>query len=161
MKVQIAAVLLVCCCVAFAGQKLDVQIIDRHTNQTSYSNTIPGRSSGASNATVNCRGNAYNVNCSGSSTASGSSTPPRKIAYNVLGATLSLQLPDGKVVVVNCESKYALKGDYINRRSCRIPSTNKIQAEFNGEKAKLRWPVGIDGKKFKSETYRILAVLDE
>jgi hypothetical protein len=36
-----------------------------------------------------------------------------------------------------------------------------IQAEFDGNKAKLRWLVSIDGKKFESETYKILAVLDK
>ena len=28
-----------------------------------------------------------------------------------------------------------------------------------GDKAKLNWPVSIDGKKMESETYKILAVL--
>jgi len=36
-----------------------------------------------------------------------------------------------------------------------------IHAEFDGDKAKLRWPVSIDGKKFESETYKIVAVLDK
>jgi hypothetical protein len=46
-------------------------------------------------------------------------------------------------------------------RSCRIPLATKIDAEFSGDKAKLRWPVSIDGKKWESETYKILAVLDK
>jgi hypothetical protein len=61
--------------------------------------------------------------------------------------------------VVNCESKYALRMDYINRRSCRTPMVNDIQAEFKGDNAKLRWPVRIDGKKTESETYNIIAIL--
>jgi hypothetical protein len=38
---------------------------------------------------------------------------------------------------------------------------NNIQVQFHGDKAKLRWPVSIDGKKLESETYKILAVLDK
>jgi hypothetical protein len=49
--------------------------------------------------------------------------------------------------------------DYINRRSCRTPMVNDIQAEFKGDNAKLRWPVSIDGKKTESETYTIIAIL--
>jgi hypothetical protein len=37
---------------------------------------------------------------------------------------------------------------------------NDIEAEFNGNKTKLRWSVSIDGKKIQSETYKILAILD-
>jgi len=38
---------------------------------------------------------------------------------------------------------------------------NNIEAEFDGDKAKLKWSVSIDGKKMQSETYTILAVLDK
>ena len=59
---------------------------------------------------------------------------------------------------MNCESKYALKADYINRRSCRLPMVDDIQAEFSGNNAKLKWSVSLDGRKTESETYKILAV---
>jgi hypothetical protein len=45
-------------------------------------------------------------------------------------------------------------------RSCRVPLTTELQAEFNGANAKLVWSVSIDGTKTQSETYKILAVLD-
>ena len=63
--------------------------------------------------------------------------------------------------VVNCESKFAehMAGRAGNQRSCRVPLVDDVEAEFNGDKAKLRWPVSIDGKKTASETYKILAVL--
>ena len=60
---------------------------------------------------------------------------------------------------MNCESRYKPKGDFINRRSCREPLISKVEVEFNGNKAKLKWPVSLDGKKMESETYRIIAVL--
>jgi hypothetical protein len=42
-----------------------------------------------------------------------------------------------------------------------MPIVDDIQAEFDGGKAKLTWPVSIDGKKMASETYKILGVLDK
>ena len=86
--------------------------------------------------------------------------PPTPISYGVRGATFSLSLPDGRVAIVNCDSKYALKGDHVNRRSCRMPLVNRIQVEFDGDNAKLMWPVSLDGSKTASETYKVVAVLD-
>jgi hypothetical protein len=48
-----------------------------------------------------------------------------------------------------------------NRRSCRVPVVDNIQADFKGGNAKLIWPVRLDGKKLESETYKILGVLDK
>ena len=83
--------------------------------------------------------------------------------FQVRGATLSLQLPDGRVAVVNCESKFAehFAGPSGNRRSCRFPLVDDIQAEFVRDQAKLKWVVSIDGKTMASETYKILAILDK
>jgi hypothetical protein len=36
-----------------------------------------------------------------------------------------------------------------------------IFAEFSGNKAKLRWPVSLDGTKMESESYKIVAILAE
>jgi hypothetical protein len=117
---------------------------------TSYDGqTISGTYRGSSNAS-----------CTGSGSSTTRVAPPRQIAYEVRGATLSLRLPDGRVAVVNCDSKYAPKGDYINRRSCRVPSEDEFEAQFNGEKAKLFWRVGISGEKGKSETYKLIEILE-
>jgi hypothetical protein len=48
-----------------------------------------------------------------------------------------------------------------NRRSCRVPLVDNIQADLNGDNAKLIWPVSLDGNKMQSETYKILAILDK
>jgi len=82
-------------------------------------------------------------------------------SYSVTGATLSLLLPDGRIAVVNCASKFAehFAGPAGNHRSCRIPIVDDLQANFNGKNSKLEWPVSLDGKKLQSETYTILAVL--
>jgi hypothetical protein len=82
--------------------------------------------------------------------------------FTVHGATFTLQLPDGRLAVVNCDGKFAehLAGPAGNRRSCRMPLVNTIQADFNSDRAKLIWPVSLDGKKLQSETYKILAIID-
>jgi hypothetical protein len=80
--------------------------------------------------------------------------------FHVSGATLTLQLPDGRRAVVNCTYKFAehMAGPIGNRRSCRVPLVDTIEAEFHGDAAKLFWVVSLDGKKVQSETYKILAV---
>lgn len=84
-------------------------------------------------------------------------------SFKVHGATFTLQLPDGRLAIVNCESKFAehFAGRVGNRRSCRAPVVDNIQADFNGDNAKLIWPVSLDGKKMQSETYKILGILDK
>ncbi len=155
----VCAVLFPVAAAAQASPRLNVVIVDRQISGTNYSYVVPGHLFAQSNSNANCFDTANSVNCSGGTRTTASVTPPSSVSYDVRGATFTLRLPDGRLVVVNCESKYALKFDYINRRSCRIPLVNEIQAEFDGDKAKLEWPVSIDGKKTQTETYKILAIL--
>lgn len=145
------------------AQKLDVTILDRRDNETEYTYIVPSHFSSQANSNLNCSGSETNVNCNGATTTSGYSTPAHQVSYHVRGATFSLQLPDGRLAVVNCESKFAehMAGPAGNHRSCRTPLVDKIQAEFHGDKAKLIWVVSLDGKKKQSETYKVLAVLDK
>jgi hypothetical protein len=147
---------------AFA-QKLSVKIIGRQDNETEYTYVVPGYSSSNSNSNVNCSGDSSNVNCNGSTRTTGTNTPAQQISFRVRGATYSLLLPDGRVAVVNCESKFKerMAGPRGNRRSCRMPLVDDIEAEFSGDNAKLKWNVSIDGKKTASETYKILGVLSK
>ena len=114
-----------------------------------------------SSTNVNCTAYPNSANCSATTRMSGTITPPRNISYSVSGATFSLLIPDGKIVVVNCQSKYAPRGDHINRRSCKMPIINEIEVEFNKDSAKLIWPVSLDGKKMASETYKIIGILNK
>jgi len=159
-KSLVAVAVIVAAAPAFA-QKLTVKIINRQNNETDYTYVVPGYARSNSNTNVNCFGNVNNVNCNGATTTTGAIVPAQQVSYHVRGATFSLQLPDGRVAVVNCESKFAERfaGPQGNRRSCRMPLVDDIEAEFDGDKAKLKWPVSIDGKKMESETYKILAVL--
>lgn len=160
LKALAASSLLACAALASA-QKMDVKIVNRRSGETGYNYVVPGRSVSSANTNMNCYAGSSNMNCSATTTSTGFTTAPRPISYSVTGATFSLLLPDGRIAVVNCVSKYKPRGDYINRRSCRMPSVNDIQAEFKGNSAKLKWPVSLDGKKMESETYKVLAVLDK
>jgi hypothetical protein len=115
------------------AQKLNVKVIDRQDKEDSYDYVA-----------------VYNNIAVGKS-------------FKVRGATFTLQLPDGRLAIVNCESKFAehFAGRVGNRRSCRTPLVETFEADFNGDKAKLIWPVSLDGKKMQSETYTILGILDK
>ena len=147
-----------------AADNLNVTIIDRQNHDASYTYFVPGSSTSTAKTDVNCFGNQSSANCSATTRTSGTNVPAQIGSYEVRGATLSLQLPDGRIAVVNCDSKLNWtdfsRMDQV-RRSCKVPLVNKIQAQFEGDKAKLKWPVSIDGKKLESETYKILAVLDK
>ena len=122
---------------------------------------VAGYSTLKSNTSVNCSSLLNSVDCNGSSTGTGLNMPAQQVSYHVRGATFTLQLPDGRAAVVNCESKFAehFAGPQGNHRSCRVPMTDEIEAEFNGDKAKLIWPVSLDGKKMQSETYKVIGLL--
>jgi hypothetical protein len=123
MKLAIAGLILVCAASASA-QKLDVKIVDRQDKEDEYNYAA-----------------VFN-NVAIAKT------------FKVRGATFTLQLPDGRGAVVNCDSKFAehMAGRAGNRRNCRVPLVDNIEADFNGDNAKLIWPVSLDGKKMQSET---------
>jgi hypothetical protein len=162
MKLAIIALILGCPASALA-QNLDVKIIDRQDNDTDYTYVVPAHWFSNSNTNVNCGGSDTNLNCSGSTNTTGTVSPARQVSYHVRGATFTLQLPDGRAAIVDCESKFAehFAGHAGNHRSCRMPLVENIQVEFRGDKAKLIWVVSLDGKKMQSETYKVLAVLDK
>jgi len=145
---------------AHAGQTYTVKVVDRQDSSTSYTYVVPGYSSSNSTANANCTAYSNAANCSGSLTTTTTGTASYGGSYEVRGATLSLQLPDLRIAVVNCSSKFDWGFEPGTRRSCRIPLVNSFQAEFDGDKAKLKWSVSIDGKKVQSETYKIIAVLE-
>ncbi len=161
MKETALVLIILMCATSASAQKLAVKIIDRQDNNTDYAYVVPAHWFSNSNTNVNCSGSDTNVDCNGSTNAAGTITPSHQVSYHVRGATFTLQLPDGRGAIVNCESKYVPRGDYINRRDCRMPMVENIQAEFHGDKAKLIWVVSLDGKKTASETYKVLAILDK
>lgn len=133
---------------AFA-QEYSVRIIDRQEHESSYTYSVPGYFSS----------NTYLSN--GSISTYASDTPAQEGSFSVSGATFSLQLPDGRVAIVNCDIKFAERfaGAAGNHRNCRQPITDDIQVYFHGDNAKLEWIVSVDGKKKQSETYKVLGIV--
>jgi len=134
-------------------KKVSVQIVNRQSSETQYTYTVPGYS------TSNCNASVYGNSASANRVGSGA--PAISGSYSVNGATFSLLLPDGRIVVVNCNSKLNWT-DWSTtnaRRGCRQPITNTVDAEFDGDNAKLEWPVSIDGRKKQNETYKIIGIL--
>ena len=148
------ASLILCCGFALCSpiakaQQIEVTVIDRQESETEYTYQPGIHTSLTSTSTSN---SAANTNTPASSA--------KFVSFQVSGATLSLQLPDGRVAVVNCDSKFQphLAGQ-VSRRSCRTPPINEIRADFKGSNAKLSWPISVDGKTVESETYRILGII--
>lgn len=133
MKFAVFIALLLTSVASASAQKLNVKIIERHDSEDEYDYA------------------AVYENVAVGKT------------FKVHGATFTLLLPDGRLAVVNCESKFAehMAGRAGNRRSCRMPVVDDIQADFKGDKAKLIWPVSLDGKTLRSETYSILGILEK
>jgi len=143
-----------------AAQKFDVKIIGRQDSASTYGFVVPGYSQTNTNANANCVAYPNSVACNGSATSTTTGRPAVAGSYQVRGATLALQLPDGRVAVVNCDSKTNWTEWSMNvHRSCRIPMIDDITVEFSGEKATLKWVVSIDGKKYQQETYKVVAVV--
>jgi hypothetical protein len=157
------------CFAAFAiaapAQKMDVKVIDRRASDTAYNYQVPAHPAAASDASADCNtsssssssSNSASGNCSTSDPFAADDPAPGRPSYRVTGSTLALLLPSGKIAVVNCVSKNMLKIDPINRRSCRIPSADAIQANFSGRSVKLKWQSSLDARKLRSETYRLVA----
>src|SRR5579871_2054234 len=104
-RLAVTSMLAVSC---YGGQKFDVKIVDRQEGETGYSYVVPGNSQTNANANVNCSGTSTSTNCAGTATSNTSSTPAQVRSYSVTGATLTLELPDGRRAVVNCTSKVNL-----------------------------------------------------
>jgi hypothetical protein len=160
---------------------VNVVVLDRRYSDTEYGFVVPGtintyRASNA-NCFANTNGSLFatavgntvsgtinsstSTNCVASGTSSTTVIPAQEVSYSVRGATFSLLLPDRRVAVVNCDSKVNWTEWSMNpRRSCRIPTVNRFDVEFNGDKAKLIWGVGINGEKVVSETYDLVQILD-
>jgi hypothetical protein len=160
-KTWITGGIAVLCPMAASSQMLNVKIVQRQNGQIQSTYAVAGHSCFNSNASANRSGLGDSVNCNGSGTTNTVTTAPHVVSYSVSGATYSLLLPDGRVAVVNCTAKFAehFAGAAGNKRSCRMPINDDLQAEFKGKNAKLMWPVSLDGKKMELETYTILGIV--
>ena len=158
VAISIAISCLMSCICPVSAQKLEATVLYRQNSNTDYTPLIPGYSNPAS---PDCAAELGNADCYNPTGAKAIGSTSSQVFYNVVGTTLSLRLPSGRVAVVNCLNKYSSRGTYIVRRNCGMPLVERVEAEFKGSTAKLEWPVGPDGKKTESEKYKIVAVLDK
>ena len=88
-------------------QPVAVTVLRRPFNEAEYSFVVPGNVDTYRTSRATCVSDTAttNTNCSGSATANSIVTPARTVTYPVRRAALSLQLPDRRVAVVNCDSK--------------------------------------------------------
>lgn len=155
-----SVVLLACvCATALASEKYSVKILDIQYGTTDHPFVVQGTSRTLGTSSTTCVSNSAVTNCSGVGDAMTVDTPATVGRYKLLGAVLTLQVPDGRIVIAACSDKPNLTGWTTPRRSCRIPEGNAAWGDFDGEKVKLIWPVGLDGKKSQQETYKIFRIL--
>jgi len=140
-----------------SAQKVEASVLYRQDSDNRYIAIIPGYTGPESDITGACLLDPDPANCPQMDANGANGTP----TYLVVGTTLSLLLPDGRVALVNCQNRYSSKGEYINRRNCGMPMVKQVEADFAGQTAKLTWPVGTDGKKSETETYKVIAMLDK
>jgi hypothetical protein len=147
--------LLTFCMRTAPAQKVEATVLYRQNSDTSYSAVIPRPDGSKPEGTVDCAADNTNEACSDPSRG----VAPGQPSLSVTGTTVSLLLPDGRVAVVNCLNKYSYKGTAINRRSCGMPMVQQVEADLNGNSARLKWSEGPDSIKSESEKYRIVALL--
>jgi Tfp pilus assembly protein PilV len=146
--------------------KVEAKVVGKQESTTEFSYVVPGytystyQSNPASTGqgTTETRGAATNV-------------PAQQHTYTVRGAVLSLQLPDGRIAVVNCTSKPDRGGFSRRKRSCRIPvdDATAVEAAFVGTDATVSWKwqektlVSLNEVKMvmhkESGTYKLIDVL--
>jgi len=154
MKTLLLALLLLSSC-AF-GQKLHVKIISHRIAGQEYSRYVPGIGFNNGNATANCGAYGNNVNCSGAASGHSIYMPAHVVNDYVRDIDMVLLLPDGRKAFVGCQDR--LRTAWKRPHLCKNPTADEAEADFSGEKVKLKWGVGIDGKKTKSETFTIYSV---
>jgi hypothetical protein len=146
---------------AAPAQTLLVHIVQRHDTKTELTAVIPPQADAKADKSSTAEKDKDKKTAAKDkdATAATGDKGAQTRSYSVTGATLTLELPDRRLVQVTCESKYALRFDYINRRSCRTPPSDEVTAEFSGDEAKLIWSVSLDNRKVQSETYTILNIV--
>jgi hypothetical protein len=90
---------------SFAAERLRVKVINKQSNSTNYTYTVPGTVNSQTNAMETCTDGLGGATCSGNRNTTAVVTAPRSGSFSVPGATLTLELPDGRLAVANYVSK--------------------------------------------------------
>ena len=155
--------------IAASAQTMDAKVIDRRTSDTAYNYQVSAHPAATPDPSADCNTSSSSSSSSTSSSGNCSTSDPATAddpasaspSYRLTGTTLALLLPSGRIAVVNCVSKNMLKIDYLNRRDCRIPTTNDVLAQFSGKSVKLKWQSSLDARKLRSETYHLVAFVPQ
>jgi hypothetical protein len=93
----------------------------------------------------------------------GKETAKSKKRINAEDAEWSNSLPWGPIGVQTSLFYRLFSMTWRRKANCISASAGAgdVNAEFEGENAKLEWSVSLDGKKKKNETYKIVAVLSK
>jgi hypothetical protein len=151
---KILAVLVVCLPIAAPtfAQKMHVKVLTHTVDGTSVVRFVPGIgiSNGAANA--NCAAYGNSANCSGTAAGSSIYVPAHTQDLTLSHIQMLLLLPDGRRVGVSCND-HAVGLAKARIHACKNPEVDEFESDFSGDKVKLTWGVGLDGKKKESETY--------
>lgn len=126
--------MLICAAGALSAQTVNVTLLEKKRTTTNY----PSRS-------------AEPVPGHGRALPLPDAAPSAPRTYAVTGASLRLQLPDGRIIEAVCTDRMA---DQLQpRQSCLTPAEGPIQARFKGANVTLTWRVA---NKKRSEVYSVL-----
>jgi hypothetical protein len=145
--------LLLLLCVPAVAQKMHVKVIEHSVDGRQFTQMIPGFGMSNGNAVANCATYGNAANCSATSNGNSVYMPAHTVQVSMAHIQMLLLLPDGRRVGVYCNDHVIMLGPRV--RACKNPEVNEFEADFSGEKVKLTWGVGLDGKKKISETYMV------
>src|SRR6516165_10258765 len=89
-----------------SAEKIQASVLYRQNSDVTYRAFVPGYSAANAEITGACRLDPDPANC-----PSAGQTGPANgdVNYVLVGATLSLGLPDGRIAVVNCVNSFSAK----------------------------------------------------
>jgi len=141
-------------CVPVAAQKMHVKVAAQTIDGVPFTRYVPGIGLNNGNASANCAVYGNTANCSGSSTGSSIYLPSHTVSGSLRHVEMLLLLPDGRSTVVYCNDHlWGLTQAHL--AACKNPEVDGVDADFSGDKVKLTWGVGLDGKKKESQTFII------
>jgi hypothetical protein len=135
-----------------AAQKLHVKVLAHTVDGKSVMRVVPGVNLSSGNANANCAAYGNSANCSSGASGNTVSIPARTQEVTMAHIQMLLLLPDGRRVGVYCND-HARPGAPLYTHYCKNPEVDEFEANFSGDKVKLTWGVGLDGKKKVSEAY--------
>jgi len=140
---SLVVAMLMCCACALSAQTVNVTVLEKNRTTTTFT----------AHSTESTTGQPGRHALPVPDPPSGSGTLAAPHTYTVTGASLRLQLPDGRILEAVCTDRMADQLSSQPRHSCMTPAEGPLQAKFKGANVKLTWRVA---KKKRSEVYSVL-----